>query len=82
MQHGLSKGLFKRLGNVSASVAASTQRGEMNLHGVELREMKASMVTPESPTQQVLHLVRKVERLVCQENKRYHVGGIVKVTTT
>ena len=82
MQHGLSKGLIKRLGNVSASVAASMQRGEMNLHGVELRKMKASMVTPESPTQQALHLVRKVERLVCQENKMYHVGGIVKVTTT
>ena len=75
MQHGLSKGLIKRLGNVSASVAASMQRGEMNLHGVELRKMKASMVTPESPTQQVLHLARKVERLVCQENKMYHVGG-------
>ena len=58
------------------------QRGEMNLHGVELRKMKASMVTPESPTQQALNLVRKVERLVCQENKMYHVGGIVKVTTT
>ena len=82
MQHGLSKGLIKRLGNVSASVAASMQRGEMNLHGVELRKMKASMVTPESPTQQALNLVRKVERLVCQENKMYHVSGIVKVTTT